>query len=35
MDARILLRFERAFLNEFLPHTVVRTEIDVFKQLSV
>ena len=35
MNARILLRFERTFLNEFLPNTIVGTEIDVFEELSI
>ena len=35
MDARILLRFERTFLNQLLPHPVVRTEINMFKQLAI
>ena len=35
MDARKLLRFERAFLDEFLPHAIVGREIDVLEELAV
>ena len=35
MDARILLRLERALLYQFLPHAVVGTEIDVLEELAV
>ena len=35
MNAWKLLRFERPFLDEFLPYAVVGTEIDVFEELSV
>ena len=35
MDARILLRFEGTFLNQFLPHTIVGTKIDMLKELSI
>ena len=35
MNARILLWLERTLLYEFLPYTIVGTEIDVFKELSV
>ena len=34
-DSRIVLRLERPFVDEFLPHTVVRGEIDVLEELSV
>ena len=34
-NARILFRLERTFLNQFLPHTVVGTEIDMLEELSV
>jgi hypothetical protein len=35
MDSRILLRLERAFIDKFLPHSVVGREIDVLEKLSI
>ena len=35
MDARILLGLKGAFLYELLPDTIVGTEVDVFKELSI
>lgn len=35
MNARILLWLKRTLLYEFLPHTIVGTEIDVLEELSI